>query len=86
MSAQAQRLVRSASDAGKKVLENPQVKQAVEQATVAGHQANRLANSHYAALMKKNSHYILGHGPNFFVTKQNIHKVAFFTALAEYAP
>ena len=86
MSAQAQALVRSASNAGKKVLDNPQLKQAVEQATVAGHQAQGLANSHYEALLKRNGHYILGNGPGFFVNKRNLPKVAFFTALAEYAP
>lgn len=86
MSAQAQALVRSASNAGKQVLANPQIKQAVEQATVAGHQAKGFVSSHYEALMRQNRHYVLGNGPSFFVSKQNIHKVAFFTALAECGP
>lgn len=86
MAAQAQALVRSASKAGKQVLEHPQLKQAVEQATEQSQKAQGLISTHYSALLKNNRQYILGSGPGFFVTKGNLHKVAFYTALAEYEP
>jgi hypothetical protein len=86
MAAQAQALVRSASNASKQLLSNPQVKQAVELATTYGQKAQGLVTSQSEEFMNKNRQYVLGQGPGFFVTKQNIYKVAFFTALAEYVP
>lgn len=62
---------------------HPQVQQVVQQAKAASDVATAHVDHHYQGVLRKNSHYVLGSGPSFFVNKNNVWRYALFTTLAE---
>lgn len=78
-------VVQRVANAGKQIASNPQVKGMVEQVTGATNSATGFVSQRYADLMQKNSKFIIGNSPSFYVTKENVRMHALFTTLAEYA-
>lgn len=76
-------LVQRAANAGKQLASNPHVKGAVEQMTSAANSTSTFVSQRYTDLMKKNSKFVIGSSPSFYVTRENVRMHAFYTTLAE---
>lgn len=81
MSGVAQRV----ANAGKQIASNPHVKAVLEQATGAANNASSLVSERYTDMMRKNSKFVIGNSPSFYVTRENVRMHALYTTLAEYA-